>query len=65
MDRIVCIQVDSAINPGSSGGPAFNSKGQVTGYVVIKFVDPFNMEFSLDEMLGQVQTISIPLLLTR
>lgn len=31
MDRIVCIQVDSAINPGSSGGPAFNSKGQVTG----------------------------------
>jgi S1-C subfamily serine protease len=31
MDRIVCIQVDSAINPGSSGGPAFNSRGQVTG----------------------------------
>jgi S1-C subfamily serine protease len=40
MDRIVCIQVDSAINPGSSGGPAFNSKGQVTGYVIVKFVVP-------------------------
>jgi S1-C subfamily serine protease len=41
MDRIVCIQVDSAINPGSSGGPAFNSKGQVTGCVaLLKFDDP-------------------------
>ena len=30
-DRGLVIQVDSAINGGNSGGPAFNSKGQVTG----------------------------------
>ena len=30
-NNLLAIQVDSAINAGNSGGPAFNSSGQVTG----------------------------------
>jgi PDZ domain/Trypsin-like peptidase domain len=37
-DRIVAIQIDAAINAGNSGGPAFNSKGQVTGVAFSKRV---------------------------
>jgi hypothetical protein len=30
-NNLLAIQVDSAINAGNSGGPAFNAAGQVTG----------------------------------
>jgi hypothetical protein len=30
-NNLLAIQVDSAINAGNSGGPAFNASGQVTG----------------------------------
>ena len=32
--RELCVQMDAAINPNWSGGPVFNSSGQVVGAVV-------------------------------
>ena len=36
MDTILAIQIDAAINPGNSGKPTFNSRGQVTGVAFCK-----------------------------
>lgn len=41
------IQIDAAVNPGNSGGPIFNSQGQLVGVTVIKISDADNMGFGV------------------
>ena len=41
------IQIDAAVNPGNSGGPIFNDKGEVVGVTVSKFTNADNMGFGV------------------
>ncbi len=38
-DAISMFQLDAAVNPGNSGGPVYNSRGQVVGIVTAKYSD--------------------------
>lgn len=41
------IQTDAAVNPGNSGGPMFNDRGEVVGVTVSKLVQANNMGFGI------------------
>ena len=41
------IQTDAAVNPGNSGGPIINSRGEVVGIVTLKLTDSAGMGFAL------------------
>lgn len=49
-------QTDAAVNPGNSGGPMLNTKGEAVGLVTLKKVKAENMAFALQ--LGELSEIA-------
>lgn len=47
MENHYYIQTDAAVNPGNSGGPMFNDKGELVAITVSKFNDADNMGFGI------------------
>lgn len=47
MDGHYRIQTDAAVNPGNSGGPMFNEKGEVMAVTTSKFTNADNMGFGI------------------
>ena len=41
------IQTDASVNPGNSGGPLINSRGEVVGIITMKLLDSAGMGFAL------------------
>lgn len=62
MDDSYYIQTDAAVNPGNSGGPMFNQKGEVVAITTSKLNNADNMGFgipvaSLRNLLEQIEGI--------
>lgn len=57
------IQTNAAVNPGNSGGPLLNSRGQAIGVVVAKLKESENLNFALpiNYLRGLMDTQSAPL----
>jgi hypothetical protein len=55
-ERIVngLLQTDAAVNPGNSGGPLIDRKGNVLGVVVLKRSDSEGLAFAIDGRQAQV-----------
>lgn len=47
MDGRYYLQTDAAVNPGNSGGPMFNAKGEVVAITTSKFTQADNMGFGI------------------
>jgi serine protease Do len=55
------IQTDAAVNPGNSGGPVVNSRGQLVGITTSKFTNADNMGFAIPvEVLNEdLETLTL------
>lgn len=47
MDGYYQLQTDAAVNPGNSGGPMLNEKGEVIAITTSKFTNADNMGFGI------------------
>ncbi len=47
MDDRYYIQTDAAVNPGNSGGPVINSRGELVGITTAKFTEADNVGFAI------------------
>ncbi len=45
--KMYLIQTDTSVNPGNSGGPLINSRGEVVGIVTLKLTESAGMGFAL------------------
>jgi len=59
------LQTDAAVNPGNSGGPLVNGRGQVIGVVSFKFRSAENLNFAIpaNYVLGLLNNLQEPLTL--
>src|SRR3989338_3076226 len=48
------LQTDAALNPGNSGGPMLNARGEVVGINVALMIDSQNIGFSIPVVLFQI-----------
>lgn len=63
ISRINMFQIDAAVNSGNSGGPVYNSRGEVVGIVTAKYADSEGLAFAvpIDEattVIGPVTGVS-------
>lgn len=45
--KMYVIQTDASVNPGNSGGPLINSRGEVVGIITLKLSDSAGMGFAI------------------
>jgi S1-C subfamily serine protease len=59
------IQTDAGFNPGNSGGPLLNSKGEVIGVVSYKWRDSPGLNFAvpINYVRGMVNSLAVPMTL--
>ena len=53
------IQTDASVNPGNSGGPIVNSRGEVVGIITLKLSDSAGMGFALPSDGVLIDIVSI------
>lgn len=64
-DGFKMVQTDAAVNPGNSGGPLVNAKGEVIGVVVGKWKDSEGLNFALpiNYVRGMLSALGEPMTL--
>jgi len=64
-DGFKVLQTDAAVNPGNSGGPLLNSKGQVIGVVSFKLSSSENLNFAIpiNYVRGMMNNLQAPMTL--